>query len=360
MLHCLVNLAQLDPPLNGGTSRVAREVVTGLAAAGDHTIKLSLLVSARFLPRFHEWLGFSEGYTVLPYIRYAPISFYLRLLRPTILVSPLFGPDPLPIGGRIPHVVSVPDTQALDRPEYFSARAVEKRTAVYRRARHATRIITLSSFARGRIADRLSVALDRIQVIELGSDGLTAPRDERMIADPYVYYPAHSWLHKRHDLLLSAMNLIWQARPELKLALSGGRSAGGRLSLAQAIPPDRLIDLGYVDDGDVATLYRDAEALLFTSDYEGFGMPVLEAMRAGCPVLAAPLTAIPEIAGDAALMVKDDANPAAWADAFLNRLPAQREALIARGRARAAIFMWERTRARWLEAILDVAGKAAG
>lgn len=356
MVHCLVNLAHLDPPQNGGTSRVAREVIAGLAAASDYPIRLSLLVRARFLADLHAWLGFSEGIAVWPYIRYAPISFYLRILRPTVLVSPLFGPDPLPAAGPIPHIVSVPDTQALDRPEYFSAKAVRKRGALYRRASQAARIITLSHFSRDQIAAHLSLAADRIQVIELGSDGLPAPSDERIIADPYVYYPAHSWPHKRHDLLLRAMHLIWQSRPELKLVLSGGRGVGSvaAMALAQAVPPTRLIDLGYVDNRAVATLYRDAEAMLFTSAYEGFGMPILEAMRAGCPVLAAPLTAIPEIVGDAALMVEEDANPAAWADAFLNRLPAQRQALIARGHAHAARFTWERTRLRWREAILEV------
>jgi hypothetical protein len=102
------------------------------------------------------------------------------------------------------------------------------------------------------------------------------------------------------------------------------------------------------------TLYQHAEALLFVSQYEGFGMPLLEAMQQGCPVICAPLSAIPEMVGDAAILV-DSEKPDDWAEAILTTLPHRRSELIEAGHKRATAFTWAKTRSGWAE-VLDSAG----
>jgi len=147
------------------------------------------------------------------------------------------------------------------------------------------------------------------------------------------------------------MARIVAQQPDVQLVLAGGRDAAAFAQLKALIeqselPADRVIDFGYVSDSQLRQLYQEAEALLFVSEHEGFGMPLVEAMREGCPVICAPLTAIPEVVGDAGLRVDSD-EPDAWAQAFLTQLPEQRAALIQKGQQRAALFTWQRTRDQW-------------
>jgi len=115
----------------------------------------------------------------------------------------------------------------------------------------------------------------------------------------------------------------------------------------------RALLLGWVSDDERDLLYRRAEALVFPSLYEGWGIPVLEAMRAGLPVVTVRGSSLPEVGGDAALYV-DDPHDAEGLAVHLARLaadPALRSALVEAGRTRAATFTWERTAQSVLKAI---------
>lgn len=354
MSTILVNFAHLDPPNNGGVSRLAREVGRALVEDLSPKHRVVFVVRSRFMPKFRDWLGSNQYAWVIPYNHYIPTRWLLHLLRPNVVVSPLFGVEPFIDTGSIPHVVSIPDTLALDHPELFTTAELEFRRQVYEHARSAARIITLSAFSRTKLIQRLPVPEQRVKTIPLGADGLADTTGPHIVDEPYVFYPANTWHHKRHEFLLQIMALIWQAQPGLKLILSGGRPPGIDLDaiISHYAPRDAVIDLGFIPDEQVATFYRHSEALLFTSAYEGFGMPILEAMRAGCPVICSPVSAIPEVAGDAALYVTDD-TPEAWASAFLDRLPRERQLLIEQGRRQAAQFTWTQTRHQWVRVILE-------
>jgi glycosyltransferase involved in cell wall biosynthesis len=176
--------------------------------------------------------------------------------------------------------------------------------------------------------------------------------DELNITSPYILYPARNWPHKRHDLLLSVMREISLARDDLQLVLTGWHDEGAISDLARKceVPREKIVELNYVSDAQMIFLYRNAEALMFVSEYEGFGMPILEAMQNGCPVICAPLTSIPEVAGDAALYVASD-DPKNWAKAFLEDLPPQRKSLIQKGYQQAQKFSWGHTQSLWRELI---------
>lgn len=352
MQICLVNLVDLDPPLNGGAWRVAQAVCRMLA---DHPGAV-FVVKWAFAAQFHEWLGRTDA-KVIPYIATdETLPPLLRAIQPDCIVSPLFGMQPFDrFFPDVPHVVAIPDALALDKLDVFTPVQRAGRQRIYDALPQARLIVTVSDYARGRLLHHLPLDEKQVTYIYHGAEGGgAAPAD--FMPRPYVYYPANLWPHKRHDLLLRTMKIIWQTRSEVKLVLTGGgRGESGIAPLLEkhSIPPENVIDLGYVDDEVIPALYQNAEALLFTSEHEGFGMPLVEAMQNGCPVICAPLTAIPEVAGDAALYVDSD-DPAAWARVFLDELPAQREMLIAGGRERAAIFTWAQAQAEWRKALAGV------
>jgi glycosyltransferase involved in cell wall biosynthesis len=260
-------------------------------------------------------------------------------------------------------VALVPDALALDFPAYFDIPTRVARRAAYARLRHVDHIVTLSAHARDRLSHYLGRP-ERILAIALGADAVeegASPLDPGL---RYLIYPANDWPHKRHDLLMQTFARVAERDPALHLVLTGGRSEGADLvGLAQAhgAPPARVHDLGFVDDGQLAALYARAQALVFPSAYEGFGMPVLEAMRARCPVICSAHASLPEVAGDAAIVVPSD-DPGDWARAILDELPARRDELVGRGLSRAAQFTWDATRARYREFFKavapDVFGKA--
>ena len=360
MTTLLVNFAYLDPPLNGGVSRIARQVALGLLDGAPASFRIVFVVRMRFLPRFREWLDYRRNPAIVPYSSRFPSDLMLRLIRPAVIVSPLFGMEPFVRSGLSPHVVSLPDTLSLDHPELFGADEVQRRRQLYLLSSSARQIITLSQFARARILRHLPVSPERVQVIELGADGLPPSIPMQNIPRPFIFYPANTWPHKNHELLFQTMSFIWKERPDVTLVLSGGRPPNVDLStlVRHYALQHQVLDLGYISDGLVAALYQQAEAMLFTSQYEGFGMPVLEAMHSGCPVICAPVTSIPEIAGEAALYVNDP-NPEAWANAFLKQLPNQKATLIQRGYQQAAKFTWRQTRQKWVETILNSAGSVS-
>ncbi|MGQ0553280.1 MAG: glycosyltransferase [Planctomycetota bacterium] len=366
----LVNLLTLDPGRNGGVARVAAVVGRHLArTARRGRARVVFAVSYEFAERFPAWLGETGG-VVLPCPASAAAAELLAPLRPDVIVSPLFGGEPfLGVhalqGAR--HVAFMPDALALDRPELLPVAEVARREAAYQGLRQVDCVITSSRFSRARLIAHLGLPSSRVRVVSLGGDGLsTAAAEQPLPAGlqrPFLLYPANRWLHKRHALAVATMERIWQRRPELQLAVTGSIDsglverlagvAGGALSR-----DERIVDLGFVSDGELDALYRNAEALLFCSDYEGFGMPVVEAMQRGCPVICSRAGSLPEVAGHAALYSESD-DPEAWARLVLRELPRRRNALIKRGLVQARSFTWEHTWRGWRKALTSVVGRTA-
>lgn len=361
MSTVLVNLVYLDPPRNGGVSRIAHEVALLLCAMEG--VEVVFAIGAGFASEFPAWLGLPAR--VIPCLTDQPPGPLLKALKPDFIISPLFGIEPFE-GQDFKtalHVTGIPDALALDKPELFLPHERQVRTLSYERARGAKVIVTLSEYAKQRLQERLNLPAAQIQVVGLGADFASEPSGEHQIpaavTRPYVFYPANNWPHKRHDLLFKMMAEVWKISPELHLVLTGGRSGGVDLqALAAGAPPTKVHDLGFVDEAQLKTLYQNAEAMIFPSEHEGFGMPIVEAMLNGCPVICAPLTSIPEVAGDAALYVRSD-NPHDWAKAFLNELPQRRTEWIEAGKQQAAQFTWSKMRDGWAKA-LQAAGLRSG
>jgi glycosyltransferase involved in cell wall biosynthesis len=234
---------------------------------------------------------------------------------------------------RRPTVVTLHDVVHLDLPELVSRRnRAFRRVAYDRAARRADRVIVPSAFVRGRALERLALDPDRVRVVPHGVDHeVFRPAGEPR--EPFLLYPAWARPHKEHAALFEAFAQVRRERPELELVLTGGDH--GSLTL-----PPGVRSLGLVPEDQLASLYRRAAAVVFPSRYEGFGLPVLEALASGCPVAVATGTAAEEVAGDASILFAPG-SVGALADA-IRRVLDEGRALRERGLLRAAEFSWER------------------
>jgi glycosyltransferase involved in cell wall biosynthesis len=240
-----------------------------------------------------------------------------------------------------PLVATLHDANHLALPENYRPRT----TAYYRivvgpRARRARALITVSEFSRAELARHLDLPPERLQVIPQGVDERFHPRSLSEIAA----FRAEHALPPRFLLAMgnakAHKNLQMVARIALHLPLPlvvlAGPGTARRLGF-----PAQTRELGEIPEDELPLLYASAEALLFPSYYEGFGLPPLEAMASGCPVVASRAASLPEVCGDAALLV-DPHSLEGWRDAVLRlcRDAALRKSLSERGIERAARFTW--------------------
>jgi glycosyltransferase involved in cell wall biosynthesis len=218
-----------------------------------------------------------------------------------------------PVPRQSASVVTVHDVApvAMPDPRWLAWRKnLRWRLRFKRSARSATLLLADSAFTATEIQRVLGVGADRIRVALLAADDFAVPSAaddagtlQRLgVRTPYVLAVGAAEKRKNHPLLERAMRSVVAAHPGTTLVLAGPR----RRATAQTADSAWMQTLGFVSDAELATLYRNAAALVMPSTYEGFGLPVLEAMQLGTPVICARASSLPEVAGDAALWVKPD------------------------------------------------------
>jgi glycosyltransferase involved in cell wall biosynthesis len=206
--------------------------------------------------------------------------------------------------------------------------------------------------------DRISVIHhgldhDRFRPVE-GHEELEGTKRRYGLEVPYLLHVGSIHPRKNLGVVFRALAGLRARGLDVRLALAGGRGWRAEEVLADGGGSVRWLD--YVADADLPALMNGASALVMPSLYEGFGMPVLEAMACGTPVVCSRTSSLPEVAGDAALLV-DPQDDGAWTDALERVLREEdlREKLVSRGLKRAAGFTWERC-ARETLAVLERAG----
>ncbi len=277
-----------------------------------------------------------------------------------------------PLHAAVPTVLTIHDVSYERHPEWYPYRRDWLRRTFYRAsARAAAHILTDSEFSRGEIAAAYGISTDRITVAPLGASPSFADGDAPAVslpagvAPPFLLHVGD--LHERRNLPL-VLRVLGAARRrlgpmELSLVLAGvDRGVGHELAAMAAGDgaPEALVQLGAVSEATLRALYQGAAALVYPSRYEGFGLPLVEAMASGTPVLASRAASIPEVVGDSGILLDPD-DPKSWADAIVHVIsdPALRARLRAAGQARAAMFNWERTARITLDVYQRVAaGKA--
>ena len=234
-------------------------------------------------------------------------------------------------------------------------------------ARVALRLLAISHATKSDLVRHYDVAPERISVTQLAADAsfrpvmdtaaIAAVRARYGIGPTYVLYVGTLQPRKNLVRLVQAFATVAAAHPNLQLVLAGKQAWQYRQLLAQVQRlglAGRVLFPGYVDAADLPALYSGALAFAFPSLYEGFGMPALEAMACGTPVLASSVSSLPEVVGDAGLLVDPTDIPALAA--ALSRLVAEpdlRAELRQRGLVRARAFSWERCARETLAAILQ-------
>ncbi len=291
------------------------------------------------------------------------LGLELALMRPSLIHSPDFIS---PICPGIPRVVTVHDLAFLNGHSLLAPDSSRYYRQIFRAIRRADRIITVSQATAQQVIRQLGVPEQRIRVIHNGvEDCFFTPASEPVLeivrrefneafhrqvsaGRPVILAVGTIEPRKRHRLLIQALRYIAKDHPSLQPLLVIVGQAGWQCKpiiaeITSAAGAGDVCWLPEVSDAGLQALYQIATLLALPSLDEGFGLPAAEAMAAGLPVIAAARGALPEVIGDAGVLVEEETAPA-WAEAIevLIEDAGLRAGLAARGRARASAFRWER------------------
>lgn len=354
-----VNLLWCVPGSVGGTEEYLDRQLRGLPARFDD--RLQLYVPSDW-PAHHPELA--ARFATVP----APFHVRRRLRRIVGEDTWLHGVTKgaglthhgggaAPLLANRPYVVTVHDLQYRTYPQYFTPAKRRYLSAVLPRSvSRAACVAVPTEYVRHSVHDAFGVPHDRIVVVPHGfaapDPGDITPETELRVRyalgdGPVLVYPAITHPHKNHRFLLRAMSLVWRD-PDLRLVLIGGE--GTAESEVHTTGDTRVRRLGRVSEADRNGLLAMAAAMVFPSQYEGFGAPLVEAMALGTPVIASNVTCIPSVLGDAGLV--RPLHPDAWGEALQEAI-ARRGELVAAGKRRAAEFSMEASGAA-LAAAYDV------
>lgn len=345
-----VNLLWCVPGAVGGSEQYLVRQLHGLAAQHSE-FDPTLYCPASFVEA-HP--GLSALYPMVP----APVAGHSRPLRVVAEHTWLWrrtrdadlvhhGGGTAPMVGRRPIVLTIHDLQYLTHPEYLTTtkrRYLER--AIPRSVRRAAVVAVPTGYVRSRVIDAYDADPARVVIVPHGVEaslGADAPSPEELRrtyglgAGRFVVFPAITHPHKNHRFLLELMATHW-SDPDLRLVMLGGRGSVDDDVMAEiarrGLGP-RVVRPGRVSDAHRDGLIAAADALVFPSEYEGFGAPVVEAMALGTPVICSDQPALAEVVGDAGLVLPLDSG--AWADAL--EIVAGRAADMGdRGRRRAQDF----------------------
>ncbi len=339
-----VNLTWLVPGVVGGSEEYTVRLLSAVGTELPDDLRLRLYGSQALLDA-HPTLAEDHEFVVAPVFpggRAGRVVMEATWLtwqaRADDVVHHCGGTVPL-VRSR-PSMVTIFDLQPIEVPENFSAvKGRWLRFSLPRAAKAAKMVVCLSDHTAGQLAVWLGVDRAKVRVVPYGlpassvgpksdaevaglaeesdaevpglaeesspSDGAGIVSSKPWPTGRFLLYPAITYPHKRHRDLLDLLDQMGPRFGDVSLVLTGrpGPESGSLSDVAAELGlTDRVQALGRVSADELAELYRSAAALVFPSGYEGFGLPVLEAMSAGCPVITSDAGALPEVVGDGGLV----------------------------------------------------------
>jgi len=348
MLHIALDARLTEPRLQGGSARFVRQLSRYLVEETE--FRVSLLVKGQDLDRVASE---SDRVSLVPVrspflslTEHLELPYLLRRIRPDLFHSPTFMAlswTPCPMWQ------TIFDVNHMAFPQYYPSRHIFFYRRVLRpAARRAVKIMTTSNFSASEIVRHLGITRERITVIPLGVDEIfqghaeVPPgfRSRYRLPERFFLYLGNRKPHKNLQMLMGAHE---RAKTGWPLVIAGESDSGRFRALEEEARSRGVMMLDDISDEDLPALYSSAGTFVFPSRYEGFGLPPLEAMACGVPVICSDAASLPEAVGDAAIQVGPD-DLAGWAEAM--RLIAQdgelRKALGRRGLKQAASFPWSR------------------
>lgn len=357
-----------------GVGNYCREVLRALAPMAEkESVRLRVYLDAPPLPGFPELHGAEAS--VLPRGRFWTQRVLGRELRrrpPDVFFSPALQ---IPLGCPCPVVATVHDLAYYEFPRHFTRRRLLlARLQSRHAARRADHLIADSEATAADIGRYLHVGSERITVALLAPaaryrepvarDRIDTVRGALGLDAPYILYVGRIQPRKNIKRLIAAFERAMERHPEAphSLVIAGGKGwlHEGVFERAKRSPlAERIRFTGHVADEYLPALMKGADALALVSLSEGFGLPVIEAMACGTPVITSNCSSLAEVAGDAALLVdpRDVENIAAAIGDLVARHELQ-EMLRAKGLVRASAFSWETTARRVLDATMAAAGRS--
>jgi glycosyltransferase involved in cell wall biosynthesis len=355
-----------------GIGTYVRNLVRALARQGgpDTYVLLCRDKDAAFVralgPQFEALVETSGNYSVREQFS---IPLALRRAKVDLFHAPHYVVSPFTT---VPFVVTIHDCIHLRFPQYLPNRAAYfyAKAMMSSSARRARRVLTVSEASKQDILHYLKVPASKIEVIynalderladEPTAEEVARVRDRFQLTAPFVLYAGNIKPHKNVDRLIEAFSIVRRGggHDDLKLLVIGddiSKYSNLRRLVHRFQLHKHVRFLGFVPDALLAVLYRLASVFVFPSLYEGFGLPPLEAMAAGVPVITSNVSSLPEVVGDAAVLI-DPMDAGAIAAAMVRVLgdPVLRADLVRRGRARVTAFSWTRSAARTREVYAEL------
>lgn len=359
-----INLTDFTPGTMGGSETYIRQLIHHLQHV-DLDNNYALYCAPQYekeFPLFNKSFKFVHS-------NFAPYSLdrlkqAYSLMKLDVMHHPFYSFDPY--GTKIPALFTFHDMQHEFLPQFFSAEEFQERTETYRPlAEQATRVIAVSQHVKQCLIDRYGIKPDKIDVVHQGCgpeyhviedhDALEAVRSKYSLDKPFMFYPAATWPHKNHKKLLLALKMLKEKYGFDGCLVLTGVAMQEQNEIFQQIEhlgvAENVKPLGYLPYKELPFMYNLARLLVFPSLFEGFGIPLVEAMACGCPVVCSNVTSIPEVVGDAGMMFDPDSvedmtekSWQIWTDDELIKDMRQK------GFERARLFNWENTAIKTVEA----------
>jgi glycosyltransferase involved in cell wall biosynthesis len=345
-----------------GTETYTSEIIKALVAL-DRSVSYRLYAKEDPPPELKD-LGPNAAWQIMPFRRgwtLLRLSFEMMCNPPDVLFVPA---HTLPLVSPKKSVIMIHDLGFDHFPEVYGWRRRTLHSYDVRLARrYASHILTPSEFTRHDLGERYRIPLARITCVHHGfdpSDGATSTSVERPISQPYFFFIGRIERKKNIERMLEAFSIFKNETRLPHRLLLGGKPGLGYAEIRErhaslgAVKSD-VAFLGYLSEEEGRRHLAHAEALLFPSLFEGFGMPVLDAFALRTPVITSNATSLPEVAGQAALLVDPlDVERMAGAMREIATNPSWREELACRGIEQCRTFSWQRAARETLAVLRSV------